>query len=119
MSARQQLGAAGEALAAGWYTDRGYEVIDRNWRVREGEIDLVARKGRLLVFCEVKTRTSDRFGSPAEAVTFAKQRRIRRAAAVYLQRGGLAARLGGSAAVLRFDVACVTGAVVEVIESAF
>ena len=57
----------------------GYEVLDRNWRVREGELDLIARRGSTIVFCEVKTRRSDAFGSPAEAVTARKQRADSRA----------------------------------------
>ncbi|MGD0083793.1 MAG: YraN family protein [Acidimicrobiales bacterium] len=112
---RQALGGYGESLAARWYLDRGYEVVDRNWRAAGGEIDLILRQGRVLVFCEVKTRASDRYGSPAEAVTAVKQRRIRRVAAAYLQ-----GRHGpGRPDVLRFDVACVTGRDVEVIEQAF
>ena len=55
-----------------WYAAAGYEILDRNWRVREGELDLVARDSRTIVFCEVKTRRSDAFGLPAEAVTVAK-----------------------------------------------
>jgi len=93
----------------------GYEIVERNWRVAEGEIDLVARRDRILVFCEVKTRTSDRFGTAAEAVTAAKQRRLRRLAALYLRR-----RDGSSRNVaVRFDVACVYGGDVEMIEEAF
>src|SRR5262245_40825910 len=60
---RRVLGTRGEAAVARWYGARGYAVVDRNWRVREGEIDLVLRRGRLLVFCEVKTRRGDAFGS--------------------------------------------------------
>jgi putative endonuclease len=97
---------------------RGYEVIARNWRCREGELDLVVSRDGELVFCEVKTRTSDRFGVPAEAVTFSKQRRLRVLAARFLAEhagDGGAARRGG----IRFDVAAVMGGRVEVIEAAF
>ena len=62
------LGAKGEDRAAQWYEDNGYEILERNWRRREGEIDLIVRRGRTVAFCEVKTRTSDRFGSGAESV---------------------------------------------------
>ena len=62
----------------------GYEVVARNWRCAEGELDLVVGRPGELVFCEVKTRTSDRFGVPAEAVTIAKQRRLRTLAASFL-----------------------------------
>jgi putative endonuclease len=112
---RQALGRYGEAQAARWYTERGYEVVDRNWRVPDGEIDLVARRGPMLVFCEVKTRGGDRFGTAAESVTPAKQRRLRRLASIYLRATPLSPRPD----VVRFDVACVAGREVEVIEQAF
>ncbi len=111
--ARQVLGAAGENLSAAWYEARGYRVVARNWRCREGELDLVMRYGATIVFCEVKTRTSLAFGSPFEAVTPVKQRRIRRLAAAWLH------ETGGHAANVRFDVAAVLDGNVEVIESAF
>ena len=63
---------------ARWYEARGYEVLARNWRVREGELDLVVARDGALVFCEVKSRSSDAFGLPAEAVTVSKQARLRR-----------------------------------------
>ena len=114
---KQRLGARGEQLAADWYVAHGYQLVARNWRCREGEIDLVvlAADGDL-VFCEVKTRSSDRFGVPAEAVTPAKQRRLRVLAARYLAGQGVrpAGRHG-----IRFDVAAVMGGRVEVIEAAF
>ena len=99
---RKALGALGEQAAAEWYEAHGYSVTDRNWRVREGELDLVllAADGSI-VFCEVKTRSSDRFGSPLEAVTPVKQRRLRTLAALWL-----AAHEGIGGAV-RFDVAGV------------
>ncbi len=106
-------GAAGEALVAAWYEARGDEVVARNWRCREGELDLVIRSGRVLVFCEVKTRSSLAFGSPAEAVTQVKRRRIRRLATRYLE------QTGERAAELRFDVAGVVGRRVEVLCGAF
>lgn len=114
------LGARGEELAAGWYTGRGYEVLARNWRCRDGELDLVLARGRGVVFCEVKTRTGAGFGLPAEAVTGEKQRRLRRLATRWL---GEQSPARGFADV-RFDVACVTlraGAApdLEVIEAAF
>ena len=108
----QRLGRRGEALAAAWYTVAGYEVVARNWRCRDGELDLVVRRGDELVFCEVKTRTSDRFGLPAEAVTATKQRRMRVLAARFLAESGLHGRM-------RFDVACVVAGRVQVIEAAF
>jgi putative endonuclease len=114
-SGRQALGSYGESLAARWCVAQGYEVLARNWRTREAELDLVLRKGNEIVFCEVKTRVDDRFGTPAEAVTAAKQRRVRSAAVAFLH-SQAHERRGGS---MRFDVACVVGQSVEVIESAF
>jgi putative endonuclease len=85
---RQRLGAAGEDRAAEWYRKAGYQVVARNWRCRDGELDLVVSDGRTLVFCEVKARSSTRFGLPAEAVTPSKQRRIRGLAAQFLRDHG-------------------------------
>ena len=113
-SGRQVYGTRGEELAAAWYTERGFEVVERNWRCPSGEIDLVATRPGLVVFCEVKARTSDRYGSASEAVTPAKQRRVRRAAAAYLASAGRGRRRA-----VRFDVACVEGLSIEVIEQAF
>jgi putative endonuclease len=117
---RLDLGAKGEELAVAWYTGQGYLVLARNWRCREGELDLVVSRDRCVVFCEVKTRTGTGFGLPAEAVTGEKQRRLRRLATRWL---GQQAPSGGFAEV-RFDVAAVTlrgGAEpdLEVIEGAF
>jgi hypothetical protein len=63
----------------------GYQIVERNWRSRIGEIDLVCSRDDVLVFCEVKSRRTDRLGAPAEAVTVSKQLRLRRLAAAYLQ----------------------------------
>ncbi len=88
-------------------------MLARNWRCRDGELDLVLRRGRTVVFCEVKTRSSDAFGTPAEAVTRAKRARIRHLAARWLD--GCPFRPTG----IRFDVAAVTPAGIEVLEGAF
>ncbi len=72
-----RLGDHGERIAAAFLTDAGLHVLDRNWRCREGELDIVARDADALVFCEVKTRRGTGYGHPVEAVTLAKQRRIR------------------------------------------
>ncbi len=110
---RLALGAAGEDLAAAWYGQRGYQVVARNWRCKQGELDLILRKGPTVVFCEVKSRSSLAFGSPFEAVTAEKRRRLRRLAAAWLD----ASEVG--AAQIRFDVVGVLGGVVEVVEAAF
>jgi putative endonuclease len=71
------LGARGERIAAAYLTDAGLRLLDRNWRCRDGELDIVAREGDALVFCEVKTRRGTGYGYPVEAVTVTKQRRLR------------------------------------------
>ena len=63
--ARRQRGISGEEVAAAWYVSQGYEVLARNWRCRTGELDLILRKGAEVVFCEVKSRATAAFGTPA------------------------------------------------------
>jgi len=111
--ARRALGISGEEAVAAWYQERGYRVVDRNWRCRAGELDVVLRRGGLVVFCEVKTRSSDAFGLPAEAVNRQKQQRIRMLAARWLDESP------SPAAEIRFDVAAVLDGRIEVIEAAF
>jgi putative endonuclease len=114
---RRQLGDHGEDLAAAALKQRGYKILERNYVTPLGEIDLIARQGKVLVVVEVKTRKSTRFGSPQEAVSAAKQGRLRRLADYYLK----AKRLTGSP--VRFDVVAVTlagaEAQVEIIANAF
>jgi putative endonuclease len=86
---RQALGAYGERLAARHLTEAGMVVLDRNWRCRHGEIDIIARDGGAVVFCEVKTRRHDGFGTPADAVVGRKARRLRRLAAQWLATSGV------------------------------
>ena len=88
-------------------------MVARNWRCPEGELDLIVREGSTMVFCEVKARTTGAFGTPFEAVTVDKQRRIRRLAAIWLGQSGQ------RPASLRFDVAGVLAGRLEVIEAAF
>jgi putative endonuclease len=110
----QRLGQRGETLATRWYEDHGYRVVDRNWRCPRGEIDLVASGHGVVVFCEVKTRSSYRFGHPAEAVTAAKQHRIHRLGAAWIEAAGL-----HRPPRRRFDIAAVVQGQVSVIEGAF
>ncbi len=77
MRAKDELGRYGEEVAARHLQAAGYAIVERNWRCGGGEIDLVARDGDVLVFVEVKTRASVRFGIPAEAVSPLKAQRIR------------------------------------------
>jgi putative endonuclease len=86
--ATKEVGAHGEELAAKHLAASGYRLLDRNWRWRQGEIDLVVEKGGEIVFVEVKTRRSHAFGTPEEAVTRAKQRKLIRAAQAYLASRG-------------------------------
>ena len=119
---RQRLGRWGEDLAARWYLERGFEVVARNWARTAGELDLVARKGGLLVFCEVKARSCAAFGAPSEAVGRAKQARLRRMAAMWLaeERHAAPGPGYGRSSQVRFDVASVVaGRLVEVVEGAF
>jgi putative endonuclease len=89
MRAKDALGRRGEDAAVQYLMARGWHILERNWRCPEGELDIVARDGADLVVCEVKTRSSTTFGTPAEAVTPAKFRRLRRLAMAWLvARGG-------------------------------
>jgi putative endonuclease len=81
MAAKDDLGRRGEEVAALWLEQRGYRVLNRNWRCRAGELDLVVERDDTTVFVEVKTRTSIAFGHPFEAITPVKANRLRRLAA--------------------------------------
>jgi putative endonuclease len=83
------LGRAGERMAARHLQKLGFVVLSRNWRCREGELDLVVTDGETLVVCEVKTRAGDNFGDPAEAVTADKVARIRRITGQWLRTFGV------------------------------
>jgi len=95
------------------YRRLGYEIVDRNWRSRTGEIDIVARLGETIVFSEVKARRNDDFGPASAAVGVAKQRRIRKLAIEWLRAHDLRAES------IRFDVVAITGVAIELIEDAF
>ena len=83
MHSRARFGRSGEDEAVSFYESAGF-VVERNFRAGRWEVDLVAAKRGLVVFCEVKTRTSDRWGLPQEAVGREKQARIRRVASSWL-----------------------------------
>ncbi|GAC1348043.1 MAG: hypothetical protein NVSMB23_28340 [Myxococcales bacterium] len=102
--ARKRLGDAGEGAAAEHLAAQGYRIVARNHRCRLGEVDLVAEAGDLLVFVEVRTRTTDLFGAPEETVTARKQARVVRAARDFL------ARWRGPERGARFDVISVVDA---------
>jgi len=82
---RREVGRYGEDAAARHLVEHGMVLLDRNWRCEAGEIDLVLRDGRVLVVCEVKTRSTTAFGGPVEAVSETKAARLRRLAARWLQ----------------------------------
>jgi putative endonuclease len=84
-SSKQSLGRWGEARAADFLETQGYQIVERNWRCELGEIDLIAKQAAVLVFVEVKARSSRLLGYPEEAVTPAKQQHLIEAAQNYLQ----------------------------------
>jgi putative endonuclease len=122
MRVKDAVGRFGEQTAARHLESAGLVILDRNWRLSagplRGELDLVAREGDALVIVEVKTRSGSGFGSPAEAVTADKARRLRRLAVAWL-----AAHPGQGHAVIRFDVVSVVrsagGLTVEHLRGAF
>lgn len=108
---------------ARWYQQHGYVLVARNWRCKRGELDVVACKNGVLVVCEVKARASNAFGTPAEAVTPAKQLKVRRATADFrtsMRRSNDSlASLVNISRTVRFDVACVLGTQLEMLEDIF
>lgn len=116
---KKESGDQGEALAARYLEERGYEILDRQWRCRYGELDLAARSPEgILCFVEVKRRGAGSIGLPREFVDERKRARLRRTAALYL------AVWGGGEPPVRFDVAEVYedsrgGLRVEYLENAF
>lgn len=96
-----EVGREGEAIAAQALVAHGYRVIDRNWRCAAGEIDLIAQHQDVWVFVEVKLRRGDAFGTPEEAVTLAKQRRLLDAGVLYMQ------SIGQDDAVWRIDIVAI------------
>jgi putative endonuclease len=103
-----------ERRAARWYRLRGYRVLDTNVWLAGNELDVVARRGRTIVFCEVKSKTGLRFGDPLEMVTAEKVRRVRRAAEVWLARHPEYAQCQ-----VRFDVIAVRAGRLETMRNAF
>lgn len=94
----RELGEQGENLAVSYLRSKGYRILERNFRIRSGEIDIIAFYQKCLVFVEVKTRRSQKFGTAAEAVHYQKRRRIVRTALFYLTMKPLSYDL------IRFDV---------------
>ncbi len=99
---RNSLGDRGEKIAASYLKKRGYKIIDRNFRCKLGEIDIVAYDGKTLVFVEVRTKRSTQFGSPECSVSFKKQKKLISLANFYIKKHRLFDRHA------RFDVVGIT-----------
>ncbi|MCR5659066.1 MAG: YraN family protein [Bacteroidales bacterium] len=116
MAEHNDLGKQGEEIAVQYLTDKGYEILERNWRNRHKEIDIIAKDGKYLVIVEVKTRQSNAYGEPDIAVTRQKQRLLISAANAYLFRNKLDLET-------RFDIISIvfkgSEPVIEHIEDAF
>ena len=110
------FGKQGEEFATQYLIDKGYEILERNWRNRHKEIDIIAKDGKELVIVEVKTRQTDEYGNPDVAVTLQKQRLLIYAANAYLFRNNLDVET-------RFDIISIVfkewKPVIEHIEDAF
>ena len=122
-AARVARGKWAEDLVSRWYEQHGYVIVVRNWRCKRGELDVVACRDDVLVVCEVKARASNAFGTPAEAVTPAKQLKVRRATADFRTSMRVSsdpfAPLVNTVRSVRFDVACVLGTQLEMLEDIF
>ncbi|MDX2434535.1 MAG: YraN family protein [Desulfobacterales bacterium] len=119
---KKELGAKGEEVAVSYLKSRGYRIVERNYRIRFGEIDIIAEQGDDLVFIEVKTRSGTLFGSPFESVTKQKQKQLSKVALEYISKQGFHDRPA------RFDVVGIElqkgsetfqDAAVELLQNAF
>ena len=110
---RLETGHEYERLAARFYVDKGFDVLERNWRAGRKEIDLIVRKGNLVVFVEVKSSKSKRFGHPAERVDRRKRENLANCARQYIIAHDL------SRVDLQFDVVTFTGGRIEHFPDAF
>jgi putative endonuclease len=114
---RQQFGKKSEDLAAWYLKKNGYKILEQNYRTRLGEIDIIAKDKKTIVFVEVKSRRSIRYGSPKWSVTYQKQRKISMVALQYLKKTRQAD------ATARFDVVAVISnrdePQIEVVKNAF
>ena len=102
MSNRRESGALAEEKACDFLVQKGYKIIERNFRVKHGEVDIVAWKAPILVFVEVKSRATDKFGFPEKAVGSIKQSKIRMVAEVYT-------RLKNYKGRIQFDIISIVG----------
>ena len=111
---RRAVGSGYESYAADYLESQGYRILERNFRCRAGEIDLIARDGKYLVFIEVKYRRNPAGGDPLEAVNGRKQMTISRVASYYCLKKGY-----GEGTPCRFDVVAVRGEAVQLVKNAF
>lgn len=111
---KRRIGAVYERQAAEYLKSKGYQILENNYRCRIGEIDLIARDGRYLVFVEVKYRSDGFCGNALEAVTVRKQHTIRRVAQFYLLSHHLSEDIP-----CRFDVVGITGTEITLVKDAF
>lgn len=111
---KRQIGTQYESMAVQYLTEAGYHILERNFRCRTGEIDIIARDGAYLVFVEVKYRASAACGSALEAVDYRKQQSILRVAQYYMVSHGY-----GTQTNCRFDVVAIQGAEITLIQNAF
>lgn len=101
MAQHNETGKQGEVAAARYFRENGYEIIAQNYRYQHAEIDIIGKKGKLLVFAEVKTRTNLAFGNPEEFVSYTKSRLVMKAAEHYVFANGWMHDI-------RFDIIAVT-----------
>ena len=117
LNQKQQFGKESEAIAVSHLKKNGYRILERNYRSKLGEIDIIAKDKGTLVFVEVKAKRSDRFGNPKEAVTLKKQRKISQVALYYLN------DTNQNRSKARFDVVAISlmqdRPTVEIIKNAF
>ena len=111
---KRKIGTAWEEAAAEFLTKNGYVILEKNFRCKEGEIDLVAKDGEYLVFVEVRSRRTAGSGHPLESVNIAKQRKICRVSRYYM----LKRRISPDTAI-RYDVISVLGSEMELVKNAF
>ena len=111
---KRKIGREKELIAAGYLQDRGYRILEMNFRCRQGEIDLIARDGRYIVFIEVKYRADRRAGEPEEAVNRGKRRTIIQVAKYYLYLHRLSENTP-----CRFDVVGIIGEEIRLTKNAF
>lgn len=100
MAKHNELGIEGERIAVEYLRQKGYKLLETNWRYEKKEIDIIARKGNLIIIVEVKSRSTDFFGKPEEAVTLAKQKLLIEAADYYMQQVDFEAEV-------RFDIVSI------------